>query len=335
MLDAPKSVTRELEPSQAMGAINAAMPVSYLISSYNKSEYLASVLESVAAELALTGGDVLIIDDGSKDSSWSLIREFSKRDPRITCRRQENRGIFNVTNQLLASSIRKWLRIIDCDDPLVIGSTSFMMQLAEDNDADYIFGSTLTYGPEPLTGAPAKLAEPHPSTVTILSDPLKYAIRDFNHIPATALMRRRSVPASLRLNEELISCQDLALALPVFAQARVARVDAAVCHQLVQSSKRLSANEALTYFQTIQILKEFGASKFDEEYRYIAMRKIVSRALKWMRHEKLITTAPMLYSRLLFLYATLLVSNPARWEYYLDSAAESYIGFIPADGRVY
>jgi glycosyltransferase involved in cell wall biosynthesis len=311
------------------------MSVSYLISSYNKAEYLASVLESVATELTMTGGDVFIIDDGSKDSSWSLIREFSERDPRITCRRQENHGIFNVTNQLIASATQKWLRIIDCDDPLIIGSTSFMMQLAVDNDADYIFGSTLTYGPEPLTGGPAKHSPQHPPTVTILSDPMRYAIRDFNHIPTAALIRRRSIPASFRLNEELISCQDLALALRIFERARVARVDAAVCHQLVQSSKRLSANEALTYFQTIQILKEFGASKFDEEYRYMAMRKIVSRALKWMRHEKMIVTAPMLYSHLLFLYATLLVSNPARWEYYLDSAAETYVGFIPADGRVY
>lgn len=314
------------------------MSVSYLISSYNKAEYLATVLESVATELTTTGGEVFIIDDGSKDSSWSLIRKFSERDPRITCRRQENRGIFNVTNQLIEFATQKWLRIIDCDDPLISGSTSHLIKLAEDNGADYIFGTTLAYGPEPLADGQAKHRhhqQQHSSTVTILSDPLKYAIRDFNHIPTTALMRRRSIPASLRLNEELISCQDLALALPVFEEARVARIDAAVCHQLIQSSKRLSANEALTYFQTIQILKEFGASKFDDRYRYMATRKIVSRALKWMRHEKLITSAPLLYLRLMFLYSTLFVSNPAQWEYYLDCAAETYVGFIPADRRVY
>jgi len=311
------------------------MSVSYLISSYNKAEYLRSVLESVAAELATTGGEVFIIDDGSKDSSWSVIREFSERDPRISCRRQENRGIFNVTNQLIASATKKWLRIVDCDDPPIAGSTSLLIKLAEENDADYIFGSTRKYGPEPLTDVAAKLRQQHPSALTVLTDPLSYAIRDFNHIPATALMRRRSVPVSLRLNEKLISCQDLALALQVFENGRVVRIDKPVCHQLVGSSKRLSSNEALTYFQTIQILKEFGASKFDEEHRYMTARKIVSRALKWMRHEKLITTAPMLYSRLLFLYTTLLVSNPPRWEYYLDSAAETYTGFIPADGRVY
>ena len=313
------------------------MSVSYLISSYNKAEYLGAVLESVAFELASTGGEVLIIDDGSRDASWSLIKKFCESDRRISCRRQENRGVFNVTNQLIEFANQKWVRVIDCDDPLIRGSTLLMAKLAEENEADYIFGSTLMYGPEPLTPDKMERRQQHPSAsgVTILSDPIRYAIRDYNHIPTAALMRRRSIPASLRLNEDLISCQDLALALPVFEQARVARIDVAVCHQLVNASKRLSANEALTYFQTIQILKEFGASKFDENYRYMSARKTVSRALKWMRHEKLITSAPQLYARLLFLYATLLVSNPARWEYYLDCAAEPYAGFIPADRRVY
>lgn len=311
------------------------MSVSYLISSYNKAEYLAAVLERVAAELAATGGEVFIIDDGSKDSSWSIIRKFCESDRRISCRRQENRGIFNVTNQLIDFATKKWLRIIDCDDPPISGSTELMAKLAEENNADYIFGTTLMYGPAPLTAEQSKSAQQHPSAVTIVSDPFRYAIRDYNHIPTAALMRRLSIPSAFRLNEDLISCQDLALALPVFEQARVARIDVAVCHQLVHSTKRLSANEALTYFQTIQILKEFGASKFDENYRYMAARKTVSRALKWMRHEKLIAKAPQLYARLLYLYTTLLVSNPAQWEYYLDSAAETYAGFIPADRRVY
>lgn len=97
------------------------LTVSYLVSSYNKSEYLISVLESVESELKQTGGDVLIIDDGSTDGSWAAIEAFSRRDARITVQRQENRGIFNVTNQLIRSGTEKWMRIVDCDDPPILG----------------------------------------------------------------------------------------------------------------------------------------------------------------------------------------------------------------------
>ncbi len=311
------------------------MSVSYLISSYNKAEYLSAVLESVASELAATGGEVVIIDDGSKDSSWALICEFCARDARVRCRRQDNRGVFNVTNQLIKCATQKWLRIVDCDDPPICGSTSMLVEIAERNKADYIFGRTLPYGPEPLSAERAKYRQEKPTGIAILSDPIEYAIRDYNHVPTTALIRRESIPAAVHLNENLISCQDLALALPVFEHARVARIDAPVCHQLVRSAKRLSANEALTYFQTIQIIKEFGASKFDAKYRYMSARKIVSRALKWMRHEEMIGRSPLLYAKLLFLYAKLLVSSPLHWERYLDSAAEVYAGSIPANRTIY
>jgi len=305
------------------------MCVSYLISSYNKSEYLESVLQSVAAELAQTGGEALVLDDGSTDASWELIQEFCKRDCRITIRKQENRGIFNVTNQLINFASQKWLRLIDCDDPLIIGSTALLIETAENNKADYIFGKTIPYGPAPLSAQMAKSRQTQPSSVENLSDPLEYAIRDYNHVPTTALIRRQSIPAGTQLNETLVSCQDLALALQIFQQGSVVRIDAPLCHQLVDSSNRLSANEALTYFQTIQIIREFGIGRFDARYKYMSARKIVSRALRWMRHEKIIFNSPLLYSKLLFLYGTLLVSPPIQWERYLDNAAKSYTGVLP------
>lgn len=141
------------------------MCVSYLISSYNKSEYLESVLQSVAAELAQTAGEALVLDDGSTDASWELIQEFCKRDCRITIRKQENRGIFNVTNQLINFASQKWLRLIDCDDPLIIGSTALLIETAENNKADYIFGKTIPYGPAPLSAQMAKSRQTQPSSV--------------------------------------------------------------------------------------------------------------------------------------------------------------------------
>src|SRR6185437_9016670 len=147
---------------------------------------------------------------------------------------------------------QNWLRIVDCDDPPISGSTALLKKIGEDTHADYIFGRMLPYGPGPLSEEIAKVQQSDPSSVEILPDPMTYAIRQYNHVPTTALIRRQSIPPTLHLNEKMISCQDLALALPIFEHARVARINVPVCHQLIGSEKRLSANEALTYFQTIQ-----------------------------------------------------------------------------------
>lgn len=310
------------------------MSVSYLISSYNKAEYLAAVLQGALSELATTGGEIIIIDDGSRDDSWSSIDEITKKDMRIIAYRQANRGIFNVTNQLIGLASQRWLRILDCDDPPMAGSTRALINIAETYDVDYVFGTTVPYGPTPISIA--EIAEQsEPEKVEIFEDPLRYAIRDYNHVPSTALIRREAIPKQLILNEKLISCQDLALSLPIFFAARVARINVPVCHQLIGSSKRLSSNEALTYFQTIQIIKEFGELQFTQNYKYMAAKKIVSRAIRWMRHQHMVRTNPVLYLELIGLYLRLKLAAPRNWNHYLDTASRAYASFIPSDRQVY
>jgi hypothetical protein len=209
------------------------------------------------------------------------------------------------------------------------------MRLAQEENADYIFGKTLSFGPEPLTDEKSQIRQEAPTERAILRDPLSYAIRDYNHVPSTALIRRSAIPLGLHLNENFISCQDLALALPIFERGRVMRLDCAVCHQLIGSAKRLSAHEALTYQQTIEIIKDFGKKKFDDRYQYMASRKIVSRAMRWMRRHKMIKQSPLLYLQLSMLYCTLLAKHPKSWEHYLDRAAETYLPLIPSSRRIY
>ena len=59
------------------------MPVSYLVSSYNKRPWLPAVLASVARERGKTGGEIVLIDDGSADGSADLCAAFAAGTP--TC----------------------------------------------------------------------------------------------------------------------------------------------------------------------------------------------------------------------------------------------------------
>jgi hypothetical protein len=108
-----------------------------------------------------------------------------------------------------------------------------------------------------------------------------------------------------------------------------------VCHQLVGTANRLSANEALTYFQTIQIIKDFGAREFDALHKHMATRKLVSRALRWMRRRKLIVGSPVTYARLLLLYAKICGGRRVHWERCLACAAEPYVAFLPKSRQPY
>jgi glycosyltransferase involved in cell wall biosynthesis len=301
------------------------MSVSYLLSSYNKDEYLRTVLESIAFELNDTGGEVVIIDDGSTDGSWGSIQAFAKTDQRIRIFRQPNAGIFCVTNRLLAEAGASWLRMIDCDDPLVPGSTKYLKHTADLHSLDYVFGSTRPYGPAPLRTEALLQCPPFiGGEVKILNDPIRHAIRDYNHVPTTTLIRANIVPNNLQLPEQFLSCQDLALALRLFQHARVGMVDRAVCFQLVDHERRLSANEALTWFQTIEIIREFGEKHLTEDLKHIAARKVVSRSLRRLRKRRQRCEMFDIYVRLLWLYGSLRFRQVQNWVPYLDAAAIPY-----------
>ncbi|MEZ5898560.1 MAG: glycosyltransferase family 2 protein [Hyphomicrobiaceae bacterium] len=290
------------------------MSVSYLISSYNKCEYLRVVLQTVYGELQVTDGEVVIVDDGSSDNSWDIIVDFARRDNRISIHKQQNRGIFNVTNKLLGLGQQRWLRFIDCDDPLIPGSTEVLKQLAESKMADYVFGNMIPYGPGPLACFGVESQDQADCTFEILDDPLLYAISGYNHIPTAALISRRSLDPGVRLEEDLVSCQDLAVALLVFEHGRVLRVDAPVCWQLVGVENRLSSREALTFHQTIEILKRFGTTHFNPRYKQIAAKKVLSRSLRWMRRNALIRQRPFTYVTLLIAYGRSKVGISTDWE---------------------
>lgn len=90
-------------------AITVAMSV------YDGERFLAAAIESV---LAQTFGDFefLILDDGSRDSTPAIIRNYAARDPRIRPILRENRGLVASLNQLLAEARAPLVARMDADD---------------------------------------------------------------------------------------------------------------------------------------------------------------------------------------------------------------------------
>jgi GT2 family glycosyltransferase len=295
--------------------------ITYLLSSYQKARYLPSVLAALAEDRRGLESEVHIIDDGSRDGSPEILDVFAAAQPGVTFEAQENRGIFKVTNQLLGKGAMPWIRIIDSDDPIIPGSTRRMVAAAERHDLDYLFGSKVEYGPEPLIRAPRPSHDGGAMHVELIDDALHHAVTAYNHVPSCTLIRREATQRCGLLPERFISCQDLALALLIFEAGRVGRTREAVCNQLVGAPARLSSNEALTFQQTVRIIQHFGRAGFDERMRRIAARKLVSRTLRWLRRCPHDGRAAAL-GKLFALRLTLWLRIDLSWDTYLDAAAE-------------
>ena len=65
--------------------------ISVVVPVYNVEKYLSRCIESILAQTHVNL-QLILVDDGSDDSSYSICQEYKKKDPRITLLQQENAG---------------------------------------------------------------------------------------------------------------------------------------------------------------------------------------------------------------------------------------------------
>ena len=95
--------------------INYEPEVSIIIPVYNAETYLQECLDSVINQ-NLRDIEIICIDDGSTDSSLSILREYAQKDTRISVLRQENLHAGVARNAGIAVARGKYIHFLDSDD---------------------------------------------------------------------------------------------------------------------------------------------------------------------------------------------------------------------------
>jgi glycosyltransferase involved in cell wall biosynthesis len=89
--------------------------VSVIVPAFNAATYIRQTLDSVLAQTYRTI-EVIVVDDGSRDSTASIVEEFVARDPRFQLIRQSNAGVGATRNTAIRKARGKYLAPLDADD---------------------------------------------------------------------------------------------------------------------------------------------------------------------------------------------------------------------------
>lgn len=89
--------------------------ISVIIPVYNLQEQIPHCLESVENQTR-KDIEIILIDDGSKDRSLEICRDWARRDERIVVYSQENKGVSAARNLGLDKAHGKYIAFIDGDD---------------------------------------------------------------------------------------------------------------------------------------------------------------------------------------------------------------------------
>ena len=94
--------------------------VSIIIPIYNVASYIAKTLDSVLRQgLDVSEYEVIMINDGSKDSSADICREYCERFSNFKLINQENSGVSAARNKGIDAAQGEYIVFLDADDYLL------------------------------------------------------------------------------------------------------------------------------------------------------------------------------------------------------------------------
>ena len=143
------------------------MKISILIPAYNVEKYLPTCLDSVLGQ-TYQDLQVVIIDDGSKDCTLEVCKNYSKKDDRVEYYTQENKGVAETRNHLLSKVKGEYVLFVDADDWIELDMVEYLVSLATDNSAEMVMCDRLINDAKPISSQP---------NIKILSQ--NEAIKDF------------------------------------------------------------------------------------------------------------------------------------------------------------
>lgn len=82
---------------------------------YNSSKYLARCLDSIRNQ-SYRNLEIILVDDGSEDSSPEICNLYCKMDARFICYHIHNNGVANARNYALDRCSGEYVVFIDSDD---------------------------------------------------------------------------------------------------------------------------------------------------------------------------------------------------------------------------
>ena len=181
---------------------------------YNGAKYLEPFLRSVLQQ-SFPHFELIMVDDGSTDSSIEIIKTYQKKDSRIHLIGQNHMGAGSARNFGLSRAKGQYIIFLDCDDWFSEDFFKTMIDRIEADQSDIAICEFFIYNQQ--TGEMGKSAIPETRNQKIERTNLVFDI--FAPNPWTKLYRISFLKKKELLFQEIPSCNDWSFAYTSLACA--------------------------------------------------------------------------------------------------------------------
>jgi glycosyltransferase involved in cell wall biosynthesis len=203
--------------------------VSVILPVYNYQHEIWGAVKSVI-EQSFVNWELVVVDDGSTDNSWSLIRRLPEYDDRIVIAKQPNRGLSAARNLGISISSGDYVALLDPDDRYRKNKLHEQVEFMEENP--YIG----------MCYSNAMLHSGEKEFPTLCPDFDRDLLLRANIIPCQSVMLRRTVTeVTGPFNEAMPEIEDYEYWVRVAERFAVARVPKLVSYDIYQHPEQKSA----------------------------------------------------------------------------------------------
>ena len=117
--------------------------ISVIIPVYNVEKYLCKCVDSVINQ-TYKDLEIILVDDGSPDSSGEICDEYAKKDARIKVIHKENGGLSSARNVALDVANGDYVAFIDSDDYINENTLKEVVEKLDETQADVCMFSHYT-----------------------------------------------------------------------------------------------------------------------------------------------------------------------------------------------
>ena len=110
--------------------------VSVIVPVYNVEDYLPRCLDSIVSQ-TYKDLEIILVDDGSTDSSGNICDDYVKKDSRIRVIHQKNGGLPSARNVGLKNAKGDSVLFVDCDDAINPQMIEILWTLLNKGDYDF------------------------------------------------------------------------------------------------------------------------------------------------------------------------------------------------------
>lgn len=113
--------------------------ISVIVPVYNTEKYLCRCIDSILAQ-SFTDFELLLIDDGSKDSSGSICDDYVRKDNRVCTFHMENGGVSFARKIGVQNANGEFLIFVDSDDYVTNNALEILVSSCKERDEIIIAG---------------------------------------------------------------------------------------------------------------------------------------------------------------------------------------------------